>query len=190
MEKEQNLKSENIEVLKKYENDKGPHRIVVRDLKTNEEGKMAYWPTLKRGSATVPNPCASVLQVGGKYRVGVWFQDGRAGYEGEWMIKSAEPLATTTEAKEVFQHENLAAGSMAHHTPQRSVPTITDRDKSIMYQSARKDAAVMEAAFLVSMGWELWEKERGWKAFKATTEDCYRMVNDLAGHGFDPFENE
>lgn len=179
-EKTTNAKTQQIEVKKVYRNEKGPWALVVTDLETGNEEKLRFWPTLKGKNGSYNNPAQSAEE-GGRYLVSLFYQDGRAGYEGEWMVKKCEPLATRQDAQEVFG--KTSDGS-------KPAPVVTDRDKSIMYQSARKDAAVIEAAFITSMGHDAWLKERGWAAFKATTEDCYRMVIDLANSGFDPFSQD
>lgn len=177
-EKTTNAKTQQIEVKKVYRNEKGPWAMVVTDLETGNEEKLRFWPTLKGKNGNYNNPAQSAEE-GGRYLVSLFYQDGRAGYEGEWMVKKCEPLATRQDAQDVF-----------NKTSDGYKPAVTDRDKSIMYQSARKDAAVIEAAFITSMGHEAWLKERGWSAFKETTEDCYRMVIDLANAGFDPFSQD
>ena len=180
---ENKLMAQDIKVLKHFENESGPNKILARDMNNGEEGYMAYWPELPKGRGK--NPVAKYMTEGAELRVGL-YKKSRV-YKGkeytDYVIDDAQPLADAGDANEVF-----GAPTESKPAPPRPVQQ-NDREKSICYQSARKDAAVMEAAFLISMGWELWEKERGWKAFKATTEDCYRMVNDLAANGYDIFED-
>ena len=183
-------KPTNVEVVKVEV--KGPN-LSKAQLRCMDTGDLSWHPYYRKKykpkqGEDERTDAERLVCPGAKLRVGFQYKEGKAkndgsgeSYPSEWCIQDVETLATTTEAKEVFDTPSNPA-------PPRPVQQ-NDREKSICYQSARKDAAVMEAAYLTSMGWELWEKERGWKALKSTTEDCYRMVNDLAGHGFDIFED-
>lgn len=174
-------KATRIEVLKKYENAKGPHAVVCTDLDDGQEVKLKYWPTLKQGPKTVDNPACKMV-VGGKYEVGLYYVDGRAGYDPEWLIKKCEPLADASDARVVFDSPRSDPES-----PQKPNPGFNKADFSMAAHNACKYTAIQEQGFIVSMGHEAYLESGYAKRIKQQAADWMSLILDLAKNGPDPF---
>ena len=179
-------KATRIEVLKKYENAKGPHAVVCTDLDDGQEVKLRYWPTLKQGPKTVDNPACKMV-VGGKYEVGLYYVDGRAGYDPEWLIKKCEPLAGAQDAREVFDSPRSDPGP---ESPQKPNPGFNKADFSMAAHNAYKYAAIMEQGFIVSMGHEAYLESGYMARLKTHANDIAAGIMELAKNGPDPFASE
>ena len=184
---EETLKATNVEVLriKLKDNPKAPVDLQVRDLDKNIDGWMKYWPTLERGTKSIANP-ATIMETGGKYRVGVFNQTRE--FEGktytDWYIKECEPLATPGDAAEVFrQHaypEAPRSPAQAVQPQNRAELALTDKDRLILAQNAYRHASVLESSMIVSMGHEAYEKDGGVNRVKLLAYDMYNGILELA----------
>lgn len=143
----------------------------------------------------LPNPCDSKCVKGAHGTLVLRFRRGKAKVAGD------PSQGFYPDSWEVFDIDlsgsDHSAEGLERATPVQR-PVANDRERRIEAQSARKDAAVVEAALIVSMGHEKWLEEGGYNRLTVGTLKCMKVVDEAVKNplknepdpAFDPFEGE
>lgn len=188
-------KPTNVEVLKVEV--KGPNlsKAQVLCLDTNEKSWHPFYRKVYRTDE--PTQAERMVVPGARLKIGLQYKEGKSDgkggkYPSEWCIMDAEPLASASDARQVFQDgpveapqshaQPVQAAYPSQYTPRRSEApqngNMTERDRSIIAQVAWKCAAQLAQAHYSAVGEESFDINLPGKWARDIAKDIVSMTND------------